>query len=591
MSGSADGFVMGMADLGVSCATNWFRFVGGSGNKDAVTALAWMDNGQVIAGGVTGDGGWLAPQGEAALGYSGMQDGFLLQLNKTTGAPLWSTYVGDTKDDAIYALAVAGEAVFAGGYTFSPGFAYDGFWDVWGKYTLGDCYGIIGKWTQGVGLPPLITTDLSDLIIHEGEDAVFTILAQATPAATYYWTTNGIPVSGTLNQYTIFSAMPSDDNTMVCCVLSNIFGSVTSHVARLTVIANGSLTATLSPPQAVAQGARWSIDSGATWVNSGATLTLYPDDYTVTFTNVPGWTAPTPQPVTILPGGTVSNTAAYTPILATASRSIADTNVTLTVQMPSGATGWTLVETLPSNLTPTVHDGFWNNGTLTFTGTSSTSFTYTVTASASGAYAVSGQLTTAPSGMSASVTGDTQIICANLLRVINGTQVTIHVKHPPGAIFWQVFDNMPPGLTIVTGNITDPTWMGSATMAFFLSMSGVGTTLSYEVTGSPGTYLLSQGNGAVLGAGTESIYGDSVIVIPDPNPPVTPDILAFSIQGATGTLTFTSAVNQAYMVLTNATLTIPNGWHDCLPVTGTGPTTTINVPATAPKLFYRIETR
>jgi len=597
--GGGNGFVMSMTDLGASCATNWLRFVGGSSDVSTVTTLAWMDNGQVIAGGTTSNGGWLAPQGEAALGYSGGFDGFLLQLNKATGAPLWSTYVGGAKDDAVHALAVVGEAVFVGGDTFSPGFAYDGFWDEWEKSDLFGpigTYGFIGKWTQGVGDPPLITTDLSDLIIHEGQNASFSLIVQATPSPSYYWSTNGIPVTGAANQYTIYSAKPSDDNTMVCCVVSNIFGSVTSHVARLTVIANGSLTVSLTPPQAVTQGAKWSVDGGATWLNSGATLTLYPDDYTVTFPNVAGWTTPTSQPVTVLPGGAASSAAAYTPILATASRAIADTNVTLTVQMPPEVTGWELVETLPNNLTPTLYSpGVWDSTarTLTFTGTTSTALTYTTTASVSGTYAVSGQLASTPSGLSTNVTGDTQIISANLLRVINGTQVTIHVKHPPGAFFWQIFDYMPPGLTVDVQSVTDPSWTGSATMVFFMSMSGVGTTLSYEVTGPPGEYQLSQGSGLIWGVGlAEPIFGDSVIVIPDPNQPVVkPDILAFSIQGATGTLTFTSAVNQAYMVLTNATLALPNGWHDCLPVTGTGPTTTINVPTTLPQLFYRIETR
>jgi len=594
MQGSAGGFVMGLTDLGASCETNWFRFVGGSGNKDAVNALAWMDNGHVIAGGVTGSGGWLAPQGEAAFGYNAMLDGFLLQLNKSTGAPLWSTYVGGTSNDAIHALAVAGEAVFSGGYTFSPEFAdeYDGFWDKWEKEEnfWGDdpyAYGFIGKWTQGAGLPPLIKEDLKDLVRHEGENAVFALLVEATPSPAYYWTTNGIPVPNAPNPYTIFATVPSDDNTMVCCVVSNIFGSATSHVARLTVIANGSLAVTLTPQEAVAQGANWSINGGATWNASGATLVLWPDSYTVVFANVPGWETPAPQNVNVSPGGTASCSAAYTPILATAARAIADTNVTLTVQMPSGATGWTLVETLPNNLTPTLYDAsaVWDSTarTLTFTGTTSTALTYTVTASVSGIYAVSGQLTSSPSGISASVTGDTQIICANLLRVINGTQVTIHVKQPSD--YFMIMETVPNGLT--PSNITSGGLLMGNIM--YWMAPNITATLSYDVTGAPDTYSVN-GQGTLSSMATESIFGDSVIAIPDPNQPaVTPDILAFSIQGATGTLTFTSAVNQAYMVMTNATLTTPNGWHDCLPVTGTGPTTTTPVPATAPQLFYRIK--
>ena len=595
-NGPADGFVMGLTDLGASCQTNWFRFVGGNGNQDAVTALAWMANGQVVAGGITGTGGWLAPQGEGALGYQGMTDGFLLQLDKANGAPLWSTYVGAAQDDNVYAVAVGGEAVFVGGDTFSPGFAYGSFCDEWPKenaYGSFPC-GFIGRWTQGASLPPDITTDLQDTLVHEGEPAVFTLVAQASPSPTYYWTTNGVPVACASNQYTIAPALPAHDNTLVCCVVSNVFGATTSHVARLTVIANGAITVSLAPQQAIAQGAQWSIDGGVTWLDSGVTLTVHPDDYAVTFTSVAGWVAPAPQAVTVHPGEAVSRPGMYMPILATAARTVVDTNVTLTVQVPAGAASWTLVETLPIGLTPTVYDatGVWNSTTrtLTFTNTIAAAVSYTVAVSPSGIYAVGGSITTSPSGMSAAVTGDTQVVKANIIRAINGTRVTIRMLQPQSAVNWMISDFLPEGLTPVLGSITGPGGGWDDVFAeVYWSGRTVAQTLSYEVTGAPGTYVIS-GEGFITGFGTEPILGDSVVVIPGPPPPP-PDILSFTVHGATGQITFVSVLNQAYMVQTNATLTALNGWHDCLPVTGAGPTTPVTVPTTAPQLFYRMEVR
>jgi len=572
------GFVMGLDDLGTFCATNWFRFVGGTGSSDGVTALARMANGQVIAGGVTDSGGWLDTQGEGALGYHGSQDGFLLQLDTSSGAPLWATYVGGAKDDGLYAVAVEDETVFAGGYTFSPGlFAYNGFWEDWAKETFGDYgYGFIGKWTQGEALPPEILTDLDDLFVHEGEPAEFVLFAEATPKPAYYWLRDGLPVPGESNTYTIASTALPDDGTEITCIVSNVFGCATSQVARLTVIANASLTATLTPQQAIAQGAQWSMDNGTTWHNSEAPLTLRPDDYTLTFAPVTGWATPTNQTVSVAPGSIVNVSANYTPILAQAVRSVSGTNVTLAVQMPQEVTGWTLVETLPSGLTPTVHDGAWDSGarTLTFSGTTSTALTYTVAAASSGIYTPSGQIASSPAGMSAHVTGDSQIIHAHLFRVINGTQVTIHLKDP--SAYLMISETMPAGLDVIPSSVSPGGMLTGSTLYWMFPSS---QTLSYEVTGAPGTYSLT-------GQGTpfEAIYGDSTLVIAATVP--TPEIIGFTVQGTVGKLTFTSVLNQPYMVQTNATLA--SGWHDCLPVAGDAPTTTIYVPATAPSLFYRV---
>ena len=60
----------------------------------------------------------------------------------------------------------------------------------------------------------------------------------------------------------------------------------------------GSLTVTISPPDAVSAGAQWSID-GYTWQAGGATMYLSPGPYTVYFNSATGWTTPASQQITV----------------------------------------------------------------------------------------------------------------------------------------------------------------------------------------------------------------------------------------------------------------------------------------------------
>ena len=73
----------------------------------------------------------------------------------------------------------------------------------------------------------------------------------------------------------------------------------------------GLLTATLSPPDAVTAGAHWHVNGGT--YGSGASATLTPGNYTVTFDTVSGWTAPASQPVTMKPAQSIVVPGNYTP--------------------------------------------------------------------------------------------------------------------------------------------------------------------------------------------------------------------------------------------------------------------------------------
>ena len=82
----------------------------------------------------------------------------------------------------------------------------------------------------------------------------------------------------------------------------------------LTCVPNttpGLLTVTLSPPDAVNAGAHWHVNGGT--YGQGASVSLTPGNYTVTFDAVSGWTAPASQPVTMQPSQTIALSGNYTP--------------------------------------------------------------------------------------------------------------------------------------------------------------------------------------------------------------------------------------------------------------------------------------
>jgi uncharacterized repeat protein (TIGR02543 family) len=73
----------------------------------------------------------------------------------------------------------------------------------------------------------------------------------------------------------------------------------------------GLLTVTLSPPDAVAAGAHWHVNGGT--YGNGASVSLTPGSYTVTFDAVSGWTAPASLPVTMQPSQTIVLSGNYMP--------------------------------------------------------------------------------------------------------------------------------------------------------------------------------------------------------------------------------------------------------------------------------------
>ncbi len=75
----------------------------------------------------------------------------------------------------------------------------------------------------------------------------------------------------------------------------------------------GSLAVTIDPEAARTAGAKWSIDSGVTWKESGDTLSNIPTGtYTVTYKVITGWTKPGDTPISVIKNQEATTKGTYT---------------------------------------------------------------------------------------------------------------------------------------------------------------------------------------------------------------------------------------------------------------------------------------
>jgi len=259
------------------------------------------------------------------------------------------------------------------------------------------------------------------------------------------------------------------------------------------------------------------------------------------------------------------------------------------------------VEQIPTNATPAYYgSGAWNQAarTLTYTGTGSFSpITYTTLLSTNGDFELSGDITSLPINETMPVTGDRMVSRGDFLRKISGTNVWIYMSQPTLKKLWHVYEDLSgtwlQAYNLSTNGIFQDGW------AYWTDTSiGVGLVLSYSVSGLAGSTNIIRGSADVSMTPQPpvdyTIYGDNTVIIPpepDPVVPVPPPtILSFVWNGDSASLTFTSIVAQAYSVLTNANLSVTNGWRNWdTNIIGQGSTTTVIVPVVEPQLFYRVK--
>lgn len=90
------------------------------------------------------------------------------------------------------------------------------------------------------GTAPAITSQPSAITILTNTTTNFTVAATGTAPLTYRWQTNSVDVSGTHwgtngSVLWVTNAVMADSNTIVRCIITNLYGSVTSSAVALTV--------------------------------------------------------------------------------------------------------------------------------------------------------------------------------------------------------------------------------------------------------------------------------------------------------------------------------------------------------------------
>ena len=104
--------------------------------------------------------------------------------------------------------------------------------------------------------PPTIATQPASLTVTSGSAASFKVVATGTPAPTYQWKKNGVPIArATASTYTIASTRSSDTATYTV-IVSNVAGSITSSPAKLTIKwsrSSSQLTDTAGSSEALAE--------------------------------------------------------------------------------------------------------------------------------------------------------------------------------------------------------------------------------------------------------------------------------------------------------------------------------------------------
>lgn len=110
-----------------------------------------------------------------------------------------------------------------------------------------------------VGLPPVITVPPADVAVRSGDPASFSVTATGTAPLAYAWYFNGTnPVPAATNATLVLTNVTTAQSGSYAVVISNLFGSVTSPGATLSVGEPPGLT---NPPVdlAVLAGARLSL--------------------------------------------------------------------------------------------------------------------------------------------------------------------------------------------------------------------------------------------------------------------------------------------------------------------------------------------
>ncbi|MDB6123182.1 MAG: Conserved repeat domain protein [Pedosphaera sp.] len=129
-----------------------------------------------------------------------------------------------------------------------------------------------------VNSPPFVTQNPQTQPVVAGTNFSLTVGASGSTPLSYQWRNNGVEIAGAINSVLAFTNTQLSDAGVYSVVITNAFGSVTSLVANITVIAPPVITS-VSPDQTVPAGTDVTFSVAATgnplnyqWLYNGISL-------------------------------------------------------------------------------------------------------------------------------------------------------------------------------------------------------------------------------------------------------------------------------------------------------------------------------
>lgn len=157
------------------------------------------------------------------------------------------------------------------------------------------------------------------------------------------WHTGGSTISNLTNGNYTITFKDIDSHTTPTSNVVSVSGGVTTSATGTYVALVGDLTVNLSPAGAVSGGAAWSVNSGATWYNSGQTAgNLLAGRQYYTFKAVSGYTVPSTAYTTIIAGSNIVRSYSYTALPGSITMTLTPTGAVAAGAMWSlnGGTNW-----------------------------------------------------------------------------------------------------------------------------------------------------------------------------------------------------------------------------------------------------------
>ncbi|MCL5269726.1 MAG: SBBP repeat-containing protein [bacterium] len=273
----SDGFVVKLSSNG---AHLWSTYLGGD-QFDYARGIAIDSRDNIYITGDTKSSDWIS--GGFDTVYHGEYDAFLVKLSPA-GNHLWSTYMGDSADDA-----AEGCAVDAGGYVYVTGLAYDGSWlNHWMPSAIfGGLNAFLARvspdgsrllWGYALGGD---NRDNAHALAHNNSGDIYVVGETKSPG----WTSG------------------SWDTTFA----GDSDGYLLKFIDKV-----GSLRVSITPLAAVAGGARWRRVGTSAWNESGEVEEFIPaGDYVIEFNDLMGWVKPANQTVSIVKDETATLNVTY----------------------------------------------------------------------------------------------------------------------------------------------------------------------------------------------------------------------------------------------------------------------------------------